>query len=151
MFVENLDKKNIILIDTADKETILKKLCGIIYASGNVESEKLLEEKIFHRESLMSTGIGLGIGVPHVRCKEVKNIALAMAVAKTPISDYKSIDGSPVRIVIMIIVPEKKHRQHIQILNDIVQILKNDKKRTSILAAKTPDEIYNVLQEKGSN
>ena len=148
MFVENLDKKNIILIDTADKETVLKKLCSIIYASGNVESEKILEERIFHRESLMSTGIGLGVGIPHVRCDGVKNVVMAMAVTNTPIKDYESIDGSPIRIVVMIVVPAKNHRQHIQILSDIVQLLKNDSKRTAILTAKSPSEIYNAVEEK---
>ncbi len=146
MFLENLEKKNIVLVDAADKETVLKKLCNVISTSGNVESEELLEEKIFHREKLMSTGIGLGIGVPHVRCDGVQNITLAMAVSSNPIKNYESIDGSPIRIVIMIVVPAKKHRQHIQLLNDIVQLFKDSSKREKLLASTSVDEIYSILK-----
>jgi|WetSurMetagenome_2_1015567.scaffolds.fasta_scaffold180474_2 nitrogen PTS system EIIA component len=146
MFIENLDRNNIILVDAADKENVLKKLCKVVCAAGDVELEKQLEEKIFHRETLMSTGIGLGVGIPHVRCAGVKNIIIAMAVSDTPVTNYESIDGFPIRIVIMIVVPENCHRQHIQILNDIVHLFKNTDKREGILSAHTPDEIYRVLQ-----
>jgi nitrogen PTS system EIIA component len=146
MFIENLNRNNIILVDAVDKDTVLKKLCRIVCSAGNVELEKQLEEKIFHRETLMSTGIGLGVGIPHVRYAGVKNTIIAMAVSDTPVTNYESIDGLPIRIVIMIVVPENCHRQHIQILNDIVHLLKNTDKREGILSAHTPDEIYRVLQ-----
>ena len=145
MFAENLDKRNIVLIEKAEKEHILKKLCSLVYESGNVDSLENLEEKIFHRESLMSTGIGLGIAIPHVRYEGVKAINIAIAVSKTPIARYDSIDGKPIRIVIMIVVPEKNHRQHIQILSDIVKTMKNDNTKEKILAATTADEIYTLL------
>ena len=146
MFIENLEEKNIILVNAVDKDTVLKKLCRVIFETGKVSSEEVLEEKVLHREKLMSTGIGLGVGVPHVRCEGVKNVVIAMAVSDSPIAGYDSIDGTPVRIVVMIVVPEHNHRQHILILSDIVQLLKDGAKRAAILSAHSSEEIYKSLR-----
>jgi nitrogen PTS system EIIA component len=140
-----IDKKLTFLLKTKEKEEVLIELINLICENKEIPDREELKKDIFHREKLMSTGIGLGIGVPHVRIKGIKDLIVAVGIGKQDILNYETIDGIPVRIVVMIVAGEGQHKPYIKFLSLIVSKLKKNKIREKLIKAKNEMEIYNIL------
>lgn len=134
-----------LVLNVNGKDKILNALIDVCANLPGIRNRNELAEAIFSREKLMSTGIGLGIAVPHVRLSGVKNIGAAFALNTTPIYDYESLDGLPVQIVIMIVAGRNQHSEYLQILSTFASFLKDEKTRTRLLACKTGSDVYALL------
>jgi PTS system nitrogen regulatory IIA component len=110
-----------------------------------VKSEGDLREGIFRREELMSTGIGGGIAIPHVRLESVKDLAVALGICRTPITDYPSLDNRPVEIIIMIAAASDQHAYYLKTLAYLSGLLKDRTTREFILSSEDTERIYEVL------
>ena len=128
-----------------NKNDILTNLVELISKSKNVSDKKELLEGIFKREELMSTGIGLGIAVPHVRIDSVKDLVMAVGVSNKPVEGYESIDGKPVQIVFMIAAGSDQHAKHLKLLSQIAAKFKDENLRNKLIEAETPKEVADIL------
>jgi PTS system nitrogen regulatory IIA component len=137
------------ILRSSTKTEALIELIELVRSAGLVESVENLKREIFYREQLMSTGIGLGLGVPHVRHPDIRSPVLVVGVQRAGISDYASIDDEPVRIVVMILVPEHQHKEHIRLLSLVVRRLKQDAVRDRLLAAADAGQIHSILAAEG--
>ncbi len=142
---EVLTPERIMLLDCSTKREVLEKLVECLGRAAEVRDAKELSEAIWRRESLMSTGIGLGIAVPHVRLASVLEPVMAVAVTKEAMADYESLDGRPIRIVFMIAAGQDQHTHHIQLLAAIAQLAKDEKLKVALLAAESPRTIFDIL------
>ncbi len=142
--VNIIDRECCSVLQEKTKTEVIIELTDRLVGRDNLDIESLKKE-LFYREQLMSTGIGLGLAVPHVRFKGVKSPVVIAGVQPEGIADYESLDGEPVKIVIMIIVGEAQHKEHIRLLSMIVGRLKNAELRTALVNAESGDEIYSLL------
>jgi len=140
-----IDKKLISFLKSKTKEKVLLELIDSICMNRELGNRKEIKEAIFYREKLMSTGIGLGIGVPHVRIKGIKDLIVTVGISKQSITDYETIDDVPVKIVVMIVAGEGQHKSYIKFLSLIVSKLKNHGVREKLIEAKNEKEIYEIL------
>ncbi|MBN2439950.1 MAG: PTS sugar transporter subunit IIA [Spirochaetales bacterium] len=108
------------------------------------DSENLMKG-IFYREQLMSTGIGLGIGIPHIRFEGVSEPILAVGVRKEGIPDYETMDNEIIKIVVMIIVGKFQHKEHIRLLSLIVSMFKKKGIKERLVSAPDGSEIYTIM------
>jgi len=135
-----LDRACIIFPASRDKRTLLKELIESACLAGKVCDIKKFETAILERESIMSTGIGLGVAVPHEKCAEIDDFFIAVAVLKEPV-DWDAIDEKPVRIVFLIGSPEGRQTDYLKLLSKIVLLVKNQSRREKIIASTTPEEV----------
>ena len=140
-----IDRKLISLLKGKRKEKVLLELIDLICKKKELSSRKEIKEAIFHREELMSTGIGLGKAVPHARIKGVKELIMAVGVFPKGIHDYETIDDNPIKIVVLIIAGEKQHKAYIQVLSLIVSKLKDNEVREKIIKAQSREELFEIL------
>ena len=98
------------------------------------------------RESVLSTGIGFGVAIPHARSPAVRELAIIAGVSAEPVP-YESIDGEPVRLFFLIVGPESSAGLHVKILSRIARLVRRDGVRRQLVEARTPDEFYHVLLE----
>ena len=149
MNIDNIiTPKLIIKLASEKKENAILELLKLIESNCNIPNPKLLTKKIFHREELMSTGIGLNLGIPHTRIKGVLSPIIAIGVQPKGIADYESLDNLPVKILIMIICGDGQHRVHVKLLSQILSRFKKDKMIGNILKAETNADIYNIINNK---
>lgn len=139
------------LITANSKNEALNQLIDMCITVPGINNRKELADAIFTRESLMSTGIGLSIAVPHARLNTVKNVYMAFAINDKPIMDYQSLDGIPVRIIVMIIAGRDQHAQYLLTLSLVSSMLKNQKKRDHIMQSKTAEELITILVNEAKN
>lgn len=135
----------VIVLPEADKNTILTKLVDLLATSPLVRKSDELLKGILAREELMSTGIGFGVGVPHVRLDSVSDLVMAVAVCKSPISGYSSLDNQPVQIVCMLAARSDQHAKYIRTLSAVSSCLKDADTRAKIIASDDPAFIYSQL------
>jgi len=144
---EVLNKKLICFLQSQQKETALAELIDMVVQAGKYADQAELSQQIFHREKLMSTGIGLGIAIPHARIVGVKAPILAIGISKVGIADYGAIDDKVVQILCMIVVEKQQHKIHLQLLSQIVEILKNQATFDRIMAAGNVDVVSQIFCE----
>jgi len=128
----------------ATKGQVLKESAAVCADSTGIDGKTLLDA-INHREKLMSTGIGQGLAVPHVRLAGIKNPSLTVAICPAGIKDYESMDGEPVNIVVLIVAPAGQHEMYIRLLASVVEVLNQPKLREKVITAETPQDAYKIL------
>ena len=145
-----LTREHVIRFDTASKREALQTLVDAVSASPHVGDKAEVEKGIFHREELMSTGIGLGIGIPHVRLKSIKKPIMAVGISDSDITDYDAIDSQPVRILFMILAGSHDHAVHVKVLSRITSLIKDSDFRKDLLSAMDAESTFDLLVQKAS-
>ena len=135
-----LKNENIQFIKSIKKKEALKELFEIINIDPKLKDKNLFKE-FLKREKIMSTGIGAGIAIPHIKHPMIEDFVIAIGISKKGVK-YDAIDNTPVHIIIMVAAPAHKHSEYLKLLARIVLVLKNNDLRKKIIASKNIDEIY---------
>jgi fructose PTS system EIIA component len=144
---ENLKKEAVVVsVDTLDKEEALNGIIQTACREFGISDCDSILSAIIDREGKLSTGIGLGIAVPHCRSDKVHHIAIAVLLLKKSI-EYNSVDGQPVSLIFLIISPIHDVQGHIACLSTISHAVSDDETRTRLLASKDDAELFKNLTE----
>lgn len=140
-----LSPDRIVFINHTTKRDALVELANNLSMAPQVKYQDELVTEILKREELMSTAIGRGIAIPHVRLSSVTDLVMSVGICKNDIIDFQSIDESPVRILIMIAAAYNQHTYYLQTLSFLSSKLKEKELRDALLDAKSPLEAYELL------
>jgi PTS system nitrogen regulatory IIA component len=127
------------------KEQVLAEMVELVRSSEAVEDAKSLLAAVRERERVLSTGIGLGIAIPHAKIPGVSRFVVAVGRHKAGI-DFDAIDGRPVHLVVLIAGPQDAQDRYLRLLARLSQRLKQEDVRKRILAAPGPSEIVTILE-----
>ena len=127
------------------KRDVLLALSDVLAKAPQVKNRQELASEILKRDELMSTAIGRGIAIPHVRLSSITDLVVAVGINQTDIVDFQSLDDEPVRLIFMIAAAYNQHAYYLQTLSFFSARLKNSDLRTKLLLAKTEDEVYKLL------
>ena len=127
------------------KKEVLSALVDVIAAEGEYGDRDELEWGIFHRESLMSTGIGNGIAIPHVLLPGIENNCMALALCPDGIADYESRDQIPVRLVFMLAAGKSQKVMHLKVLAAVGSLFYDGRLKAAFLAANDPRACLEIL------
>ena len=146
--VKNILAPNrVIFISQTSRHDALVELANTLSSAPQVKRSDELVSEILKREELMSTAIGRGIAIPHVRLSSVTDLVMAVGVCKTPVTDFQPIDDMPVSLLFMIAAAYNQHSYYLQTLSYFSAKLKKKELRDSLLNAQTTDEVYKLLIE----
>jgi len=101
------------------------------------------------REEQVSTGIGLGVAIPHAFSDHLDRVIAVFGKSEAGI-DFQSLDDKPVHIIILFIVPRKEYHMHLQTLAAIAKMFTNIEIRRQLTAAETCEEILTIFESKPS-
>jgi len=135
----------VIFINYSSKRDTLLALAENLAAAPQVKNRQELSTEILKREELMSTAIGCGIAIPHVRLSSVTDLVVSVGISRTDIVDFQPLDDEPVRLVFMIAAAHNQHAYYLQALSWFSTKLKNRELRDSLLQAQTEQDVYNLL------
>jgi PTS system nitrogen regulatory IIA component len=143
-----LSPQRILFEKETSKIQTLNRLVDTLAETPEIVDREELRKGIFHREELMSTGIGLGIAIPHVRLASIRDVVMAVAICPSGVKEYESLDNLPVQLVFMIAAGATQHAEHIKLLSFITSRLKNKILLDSLLGAADAEVFYNRLLGK---
>ena len=139
-----LSPERVIDLKSTSKDGAIMELVALSAGSTSVGDAEKLQEAIFEREGIMSTGIGLGIAIPHAKILTVSDFVVAIGRSRTGI-DFNALDQKVVNIVVLIAGPSHEQQRYLEILAGVTLRLKSDEVRSAVLAADTPGELIDVL------
>lgn len=128
-----------------NKKEVLSALVDVIAAEGEYGERDELEWGIFHREGLMSTGIGNGIAIPHVLLPGIEKNCMALALCPDGITDYQSRDQLPIRLVFMLAAGKCQKVMHLKVLAAIGSLFYDGRLKAAFLAANDPKACLEIL------
>jgi nitrogen PTS system EIIA component len=140
-----LSPDRIIFLNHSTKHDALVELANNLSTAPQVKNAQELSVEILKREELMSTAIGRGIAIPHVRLSSVTDLVMSVGISKHDIIDFQTIDDTPVKLLFMIAASYNQHAYYLQTLSFFSTKLKNKDLRDGLLSVTTPIDAYNLL------
>jgi len=140
-----IHRDRVLVLDEYKKSDVLERMLNNLSRAPQVKDSKELAEAMYHREELMSTGIGKHIAVPHVRLHSVMDLVMTVAFNKHELADYETLDGEPVRLLFMIAAHHNQHAQYLRILREIAGLTRNQSALDAILGAKSEEDLFKLL------
>lgn len=140
-----IKKDNIFFIESDSKEKVFEKIFEILKNDNNILNFEEFRKILLKREEIISTGIGLGFAIPHIKSNILKDFFISIFILKNGVN-WNSIDNKPVKVVILICGPEN-HNLYLQILSKLILIIRNSKDRKIILNSCNKEEIYSVFNK----
>ena len=128
------------------KEDVIKEMVKILDDNGKLLDKDKYLQAVLNREKEFSTGIGMGIAIPHGKSSGVKEPALVFGRSMVGI-DYESMDDEPAHIFFLIAVPEESSNEHLKILSQISRKLMHKELRESLMKASSAEEIITLLDQ----
>lgn len=126
-----------------DKREAITELTRHLVARAGGDFDQVLGA-IEERESVLTTGIGFGVAIPHARSSAVKELTVVGGVTEAAVP-FDSIDGEPVRLFFLIVGPESSAGLHVKLLSRIARLVRRENVRQRLVDARTPDEFYRIL------
>jgi PTS system nitrogen regulatory IIA component len=135
----------ILFLNFSAKRDALLALADNLCLAPQIKNSQELAAEILKREELMSTAIGRGIAIPHVRLSSVTDLVVSVGISRTDIIDFQALDDEPVRLLFMIAAAYNQHAYYLKTLSYFSARLKNKELRAALLAAKSTGEAYKLL------
>src|SRR3989338_3755097 len=136
-------------LEATDKKGIIKELLDLLIKAGEIntkDKDKLLDV-IMEREALGSTGIGLGVGIPHGKCECIKNLTASFGISKKGIN-FDSLDGEPAYIFFLLLAPQDTAGPHLKALARISRLLKERYFRDALKKSVELKEVLKIIKEE---
>lgn len=132
-------------LNCISREEVIESMAELMDRSGRLNDKEEYIKVVLERESLTSTGIGFGIGIPHGKSNAVKIPSLALGRVKQGI-EWQSLDGEPVSIIFLIAVPQESSNQHLKILAALSRKLMDEKFIKELKETDDEELLINVIE-----
>lgn len=128
----------------AGKTEALNQCIDLMAKSGKIADVEKYRKGVFTREEEGTTGIGMGIAIPHCKSDAVTKAGLAAMVVKDGV-DFESLDGTPAKIIFLIAAPNTEDNVHLQVLSKLSVMLMDEQFTNSLINAGSVDEFLNII------
>ena len=141
---DHLDPARTIFLSSHSKDAVLMELVETFAGSPEVADREALLQAVLEREKIVSTGIGLGVAVPHAKIAGVSRFMIAYGFSDEGLT-FGSIDDKLVHHVVLIAGPPDRQQRYLQFLATVTLKLKRPDLRKSLEGAADVAELYEVL------
>lgn len=133
-------------VQVTSKDEVLQRISQFLAAKLPQVSETEVYDSLLKREKLGSTGVGMGIAIPHGRIPSAQHPVATLFVLETPI-EFDAIDNQPVDIIFALVVPEDQPEAHLQTLAEVAQRFNNREYCRLLRQAQSDEDLYQLFIE----
>ncbi len=147
---EPLLTEDLVLLESSSrtKEEVIQEMVDAFYISSRTEDRHQLEQALWARESVYSTGLGFGFATPHCKTDAVSADSICVLRLHEPIN-WDSVDGEHVRMVVLLALRDSEvANSHMQVFSSLARKLMNDGFRQHLLKVNTAAEVTAYLAEQ---
>ena len=146
-FGKFLTKDSIVVLHAEDKKTAFDQLVAKVSDLAHLDRD-VVSRLVWKRENMRPTGVGQGLGLPHIRVERMDNPVIIVGVCANPIADYETQDGEPVRVIVFIAADDAKQDDYLSLLSSVSSKMRNAELVAEILENITkPAQILKMLQD----
>jgi len=144
--IQDLIQKSGIIIDLkcVDKFETINTMTRFLCSVNGLPNAEEAADKIIEREREMSTGIGLGIAIPHARLAGIDRLYMAAARSIEGI-EFNSLDEQAVNLIFVMVSPASTSTEHTQVLSALSRIMSYEEVRTNLMQAGTSEEFAEII------
>jgi len=128
------------------RDQVLDQLVDAVGSTGGISDVESLRTAIREREDSMSTGIGGGVAIPHVRIKSVTRPVIGVGISKKGV-DFRAADNKPVHVIVLFAMPPDSNKLYLGLLAQVMVALKAPNFLERLIACGKPQEVVAVLNE----
>jgi mannitol/fructose-specific phosphotransferase system IIA component (Ntr-type) len=138
-------------LEAADSTAAIEVLLDQLVRSESLAEADLprVREIVLERERSMSTGIGHGVAIPHGTIPDLEGIVGVLGRSAQGI-EFGAIDGEPVHLVVLVLIGESAHRQHIRTLAIVSRLMNSAALRDHLLRAGGAAEMLRLIRAEES-
>ena len=127
------------------KDAVLEELVELAAKDHDAKVRSAILAAVRERESVLSTGIGSGVAIPHGKTPVIDQLIVTAGIAGTPI-EFDALDGKPVELFFLLIGPESASGAHVTTLSRISRLLRRESLRTALRGAKSAEEFLGIVR-----
>lgn len=127
------------------KAEVIDELIDVLVADGKIKDKDEFRKAVLHRESEFSTGIGMGIAIPHGKSDAVAEASIVFGRSDAGL-DYESMDDLPAHLFFLIAVPQESSDLHLRALSEISRNLMHREVRDQLMNCQNFDEFIRVFE-----
>lgn len=140
-----LDEQLVLFLDVDNRDAALSALVDCAEKAGKLQKREEFYQAILEREKIVSTGIGIGVAIPHAKLAGFEDFFISIGIQKKRGIDWNTLDGSQVRLIFMIGGPENKQTEYLRILSHLTLAIKDEERRKKLLKATAPHEVIQLF------
>lgn len=128
------------------KDEVIQEMADLLETDGVLKDKEAYIQAIYEREKQSTTGMGMGIAIPHAKTSAVKMPRVAVGISKKGF-DFNSEDGKPAHIIFMIAVTEKDQNLHLDTLAKLSGKVMHEEFREALKNAESKEKIMELLMK----
>lgn len=140
-----LDERLVVFLDEESREGVISRLVEQLNKEGRLQDREKFLTSILEREKIVSTGIGIGVAIPHAKMAGNAGFFVAIGIQKKRGLDWNALDGSLVHLVFMIGGPDNKQTEYLKVLSTLTQSIKDEQRRKALLKCNTAKEVIDLF------
>lgn len=109
-----------------------------------ITDREALRRAVYERESILSTGVGAGLAIPHVRMSEVLTPVLGVALAPKGL-DFAAADQQPVYVIVLFATPKGADKEYLRLLAQVILSLRNEEFYARLASCEEAGQAYALL------
>ena len=131
-------------VESTDKEEAIAELVELLVRAGKVSDRGGVLDALYEREDEASTGIGLGVAIPHAKHASISQLVGCIGISPEGV-DFDSSDGEPVRLIVLILAEPNNPGPHLACLAEIARLIKIQGFARRVTDAATPEAVIEVI------
>jgi PTS system nitrogen regulatory IIA component len=142
--VNHLSLNRIVFTVSSTKEETIDELIEISRADGRVDNVQRFKIALLKRDAIMSTGIGYGVAIPHVKMAGIEDFFITVGIHKRGV-DWDSLDNKPTQLIFLIAGPENQQERYLRILAKLTLVIKDPDCRKRLIGCNTKFEVFEIM------
>jgi PTS system nitrogen regulatory IIA component len=134
-------------LESTGKPAVLRELVQVLKDAGRIADTENALAAVNQREQLGSTGLELGIAVPHAKTGAVKTLTLAIGISPQGI-DFSALDGKPSRLFFLMLAPPNQPGPHVQALAEIAKLSRSRSFCDALMSARSAGEVVRLFRDE---
>jgi phosphoenolpyruvate-protein phosphotransferase len=147
---EPLISEDLVLLESTSqsKEEVIQEMVDAFYISNRTQDRQLLEEALWAREAVYSTGLGYGFATPHCKTGAISADSISVLRLNDPVH-WGSVDGEQVKMVVLLALRDSEvANTHMQVFSSLARKLINEDFRQHLLSVRNANEVTTYLSEQ---
>jgi PTS system nitrogen regulatory IIA component len=129
---------------TSKREVIEELVSLLPLPAGDGRAEVVAA--VLDRESVLSTGIGRGVAVPHGKTPSVPRLMGALGTCPGGLP-FDAVDGQPCSVFFLLVSPPESAGPHVRALAQVARVLNREAAKKALTGATTAQEAVAVFRE----
>lgn len=142
--VDYIQPELIFFLQDETRDDALRGMVEGLYDVGMVDEINAFYQAVVEREKIVSTGIGMGIAIPHAKLPAYNHFFIAIGILQKGV-DWNALDHAPVRLIFLLGGPDDKQTEYLQILSALTSAIKDETRRKKLLTLNSKEDIIELF------